>query len=108
MAIQLSKLVPEFLGPKKPGNNAQPGRREKAAAIVTTIRKGVGKSAILRWEFGPAGTVVIYFGVIRQDPAIAPSNQILPRLIAASQKMNFSFRLFGDGNQIGIEILSNV
>jgi len=95
-----------MLGKKKPSNAEQPDRRDKAAQIVTFIRKHVGRTAITRWEFSRAGTVILYFGVIRHEPKMR--GQTLERLLVASQKFNFPFRLFADGNQIAMEILSQV
>jgi len=106
MSIQLSNLLPEIFEPKKPKPSEQPDRRGKAAAIVSFIRKHVGRTAIDRWEFSRSGTVVMYFGVIRHDPKMR--GQTLDRMLVAAEKFNFSFRLFADGNRIGMEILSGI
>lgn len=106
MSIQLSTLVPEIFEPKKPKPSEQPGRRDKASEIVTFIRRRVGKSAIARWEFSRAGTVTLYFNIIRHDPNM--NAQLLVKILSASKVFNFPFRMFADGNQIAMEILSRV
>jgi hypothetical protein len=106
MSIRLSNLLPEIFEPKKPKPSEQPERRDKAAAIVTFIRKHVGRTAISRWEFSRSGTVILYFGVIHHDPNMR--GQTIARMLAASEKFNFQFRLFADGNKIGMEILNNI
>ncbi len=106
MSIQLTELLGEMMGRKSPPLSAQPDRRAKAAEIVRFIRSYVGRTAITRWEFSRAGTVILYFGVIHHDPTLR--GQTLVRIVAAAEKFKFPFRLFADGNEIAMEILSKI
>ena len=89
-----------------PARTEQPDRRKKAAEVVRFIRSYMGRTTIARWEFSPAGTIVLYFEPIHHEPGMTA--QTLPRLILASEKFNFPFRLFGDGNLIAMEILEKI
>ena len=104
--MKLTNLIHETFGRKFPRYKEQPDRRSKGAEIVYYIKQAMDKSPISRWEFSPSGNVVLYFGVIRHDSKQV--GNILPRILRASEKYKFSFRLFADGNQIGMEILSGV